>query len=145
MRELAGQKRRTRRDAHARIAQERLDPRPRRRPRPRSVGVFCGEESPIASQLFCPVCLIVKHRDSRGRRTTTSTRTTHQLRRLTGRILTFSSFKRQSREASLTARKQSGNLQFQSPLLLPALERKSTRAQPAVHRYVLLIGFRIEG
>jgi hypothetical protein len=79
MRELAGQKRKTRRDAHARIAQERLDPRPRprprarRRPRPRSVGVFCGEESPIASQLFCRVCLIVKHRDSRGRRTTTST------------------------------------------------------------------------
>jgi len=69
MRELAGQKRKTRRDAHARIAQERLDPRPR----PRSVGVFCGEESPIASQLFCRVCLTVKHRDSRGRRTTTST------------------------------------------------------------------------
>jgi len=36
-------------------------------------------------------------------------------------------------------------LQFQPPLLLPALQRKSTRAQPAVHRYVLLISFRIEG
>ncbi len=57
-----------------------LDPRPRRRPRPRSVGVFCGEESPIVPQLFCPVSLIVKHRHSRGRRTTTSTRTTPQFR-----------------------------------------------------------------
>src|SRR5580692_12461932 len=48
-----------------------LDPRPRarRRPRarPRSVGVFCGEESPIVPQLFCPVSLIVKHPDFRGR------------------------------------------------------------------------------
>src|SRR5271166_2963658 len=49
-----------------------LDPRARRRPRPRSVGVFSSEESPIVPQLFCPVSLIVKHRDSRGRRTTTS-------------------------------------------------------------------------
>gem|GEM_PF-4349080 len=38
-----------------------------------------------------------------------------------------------------------GCLQLQSPLLLPALQRKSTRAKRAVHRYVLLIGFRIEG
>jgi hypothetical protein len=41
--------------------------------RPRSVGVFYSEESPIVSQLFCPVSLMVKHRVSRGRRTTTST------------------------------------------------------------------------
>jgi len=42
-------------------------------PRPRSVGVFWSEKSPIVPQLICPVSLIVKHRDSRGRRTTTST------------------------------------------------------------------------
>src|SRR5271165_7640848 len=57
-----------------------LNPRPRarRRPRPRSGGVFFSEESAIVPQLFCPVSLIVKHRDSRGRRTTTSTRTSPQ-------------------------------------------------------------------
>jgi hypothetical protein len=34
---------------------------PRLRARPRSVGVFCGEESSIVPQLFCPVSsLIVK-------------------------------------------------------------------------------------
>ena len=44
-----------------------LDPRPRARRRPRSVGVFCSEKSPLVPQLFCPVSLIVKHRDSRGR------------------------------------------------------------------------------
>jgi len=59
-----------------------LNPRPRarRRPRPRSVGVFCSEESPIVRQLFCPVILSFKH--SRGRRTTTSTRTSPQFRSL---------------------------------------------------------------
>jgi hypothetical protein len=57
-----------------------LDPRPRARARrrPRSVGVFSSEESPIVPQLFCPVSLLVKHPDSRGRRTTT--RTTPQFR-----------------------------------------------------------------
>ena len=49
-----------------------LDPRRRGRSRPRSVDVFCSDESPMAPQLFCPVSLNVIHRDSRGRRTTTS-------------------------------------------------------------------------
>ena len=35
-------------------------PRPRRRRRPRSVGVFSSGESPIVPQL-CPVSLIVEH------------------------------------------------------------------------------------
>jgi len=53
----------------------------RRRPRPRSVGVFYSEESPIVPQLFCPVSLIGhSHRVSRGRRATTSTRTSPQRR-----------------------------------------------------------------
>jgi hypothetical protein len=56
--------------------------RRRGRSRPRSVDVFCSDESPMAPQLFCPVSLNVKHRDSRGRRTTTSTRTSPQFRSL---------------------------------------------------------------
>ena len=53
-----------------------LDP-PRARPRPRRRSrsdrrFLRAKESPIVPQLFCPVSLIVKHRDSRGRRTTTS-------------------------------------------------------------------------
>ena len=45
--------------------------------------VLCGElAGQIVPQLFCSVSLIVKHRSSRGRRTTTSTRTSPQFRSL---------------------------------------------------------------
>jgi len=51
--------------------------RPRRRPR--CVGVFCAEKSPIVPQLFYAVILIVKHQDFRGR----------GRRRARGRVLNF--------------------------------------------------------
>ena len=48
--------------------------------RPRCAGVFCSEKSPIVSQLFCSVTLIVKQ--SGFPRTTTSTRRSGQFRSL---------------------------------------------------------------
>src|SRR5271166_1996276 len=41
-------------------------------PRATCGGVLCSEKSPIGARLICTVNLIVKHRENRGRRTTTS-------------------------------------------------------------------------
>jgi hypothetical protein len=41
--------------------------RPRRRARPRRIGVLCRQRPPFVLQLFCSVSPIVKHSESRGR------------------------------------------------------------------------------